>query len=246
MGKRNRSPPSILGKSAASHKNSRRHGRKARFGQTNGLSIAFGPDPPAATRILEPHDIQREGTMNYAEIKYCDIANGVGVRTTLFVSGCRLHCPHCFNEVAWDFSAGKPFTREVEDQIIESLDTPYVTGLSVLGGEPMEPENQQGLVGFLERVRERFGARKSIWMYSGHTWEQLAPGGAWNLGEVTDRILDVLDVLVDGPFVQDKHDITLRFRGSSNQRLIDVPATLESAEGVVLWQDDPLFSTHAL
>ncbi len=188
--------------------------------------------------------------MNYAEIKYCDIANGAGVRTTLFVSGCRLHCPHCFNEVAWDFSAGKPFTREVEDAVIASLEPPYVAGLSVLGGEPMEPENQQGLVGFLERVRDRFprgeNGAKTIWMYSGHTFEQLAPGGAWNLGDVTDRILDVLDVLVDGPFVQDEHDITLRFRGSANQRVIDVPATLESAGGVVPWVDDPVFSTHAM
>lgn len=184
--------------------------------------------------------------MHYANIKYYDIANGVGVRTTLFVSGCRLHCPHCFNEEAWDFSAGSPFTPEVEAAIMDSLEVPYVSGLSVLGGEPMEPENQEGLVGFLERVRERFGSSKSIWMYSGHTWEQLAPGGAWNLGDVTDRILDTLDVLVDGPFVQANYDITLRFRGSSNQRLVDVPATLESADGVVWWQDDPLFSTHGL
>ena len=188
--------------------------------------------------------------MNYAEIKYCDIANGVGVRTTLFVSGCRLHCPGCFNDVAWDFNAGEPFTQEVEDAIIESLDTPYVAGLSVLGGEPMEPENQQGLVGFLERVRDRFpregAGAKSIWMYSGHTFEQLAPGGAWNLGEVTDRILDTLDVLVDGPFTEAQKDISLRFRGSANQRLIDVPATLLSPEGVVLWQDDPVFSTHSM
>ena len=193
--------------------------------------------------------------MNYAEIKYCDIANGVGVRTTLFVSGCRLHCPDCFNEVAWDFSAGEPFTREVEDRIIESLRPAYVSGLSVLGGEPMEPENQQGLVGFLERVREEFpredgdsgGApAKTIWMYSGHTWEQLAPGGAWNLGDVTDRILDTLDVLVDGPFLRAEHDISLRFRGSANQRLIDVPATLVSAGGVVTWRDDPVFSTHTM
>ena len=188
--------------------------------------------------------------MNYAEIKHCDIANGVGVRTTLFVSGCRLHCPDCFNEVAWDFSAGKPFDDAVADEIIESLEPGYISGLSVLGGEPMEPENQQGLVGFLERVRERFDRRgpgaKTIWMYSGHTWEQLAPGGAWNLGEVTDRILDTLDVLVDGPFMQENHDITLRFRGSTNQRLIDVPATLGSAGGIVTWQDDPIFSTHSM
>lgn len=195
--------------------------------------------------------ICQEGTdMNYAEIKHCDIANGVGVRTTLFVSGCRLHCPECFNEVAWDFRAGKPFDDAVADSIIESLEPDYISGLSVLGGEPMEPENQEGLVGFLERVRDRFprGEKraKTIWMYSGHTWEQLAPGGAWNLGEVTDRILDTLDVLVDGPFVKAEHDITLRFRGSRNQRIIDVPATLESASGVVEWADDPVFSTHTL
>jgi anaerobic ribonucleoside-triphosphate reductase activating protein len=189
--------------------------------------------------------------MNYAEIKYCDIANGAGVRTTLFVSGCRLHCPHCFNEVAWDFTAGKLFDGDVEQEIIDSLDTPYVRGLSVLGGEPMEPENQQGLVGFLERVRDRYprgtNNEKSIWMYSGHTWEQLAPGGPWNLGDVTDRILDTLDVLVDGPFVEAEHDITLRFRGSRNQRLIDVPKTLEATDGnVVPWADDPDFSTHTM
>lgn len=184
--------------------------------------------------------------MNYANIKYFDIANGVGVRTTLFVSGCRLHCPGCFNETAWDFDAGRPFTAEVEDKIVASLEQPYIAGLTVLGGEPMEPENQQGLVGFLERVRGRFGDTKSIWLFSGHTWDQLAPGGAWNLGDVTDRILDTLDVLVDGPFVQARHDITLRFCGSSNQRLIDVPATLQSADGIVLWQDDPVFSTHSM
>ena len=185
--------------------------------------------------------------MNYANIKYFDIANGVGVRTTLFVSGCRLHCPSCFNEEAWDFNAGKPFTPEVEAEIMKSLEAPYVSGLTILGGEPMEPENQQGLVGFLERVRGRFGSEKTIWLFSGHTWEQLVPGGAWNLGDVTDRILDTLDVLVDGPFVEAQHDITLRFRGSANQRLIDVPATLEApGPDVVWWKDDPVFSTHTM
>ncbi len=194
--------------------------------------------------------------MKFAEIKYCDIANGPGVRTTLFVSGCRLHCPNCFNEVAWDFDAGEPFTREVEDAILASIDTPYVQGITILGGEPMEPENQAGLVDFLERVRDRypFGpagepGEKTIWLFSGHTFDQLAPGGAWNLGDVTDRILDTLDVLVDGPFIQAKYDITLRFRGSSNQRLIDVQKTLVSPRSpneVVLWQDDKLFASHSL
>ena len=185
--------------------------------------------------------------MNYATIKYYDIANGPGVRTSVFVSGCRHHCPGCFNEVAWDFGYGQPFDKPVRNKVFASCKPDYITGLSLLGGEPMEPENQQGLVGFLEAVRERFGDTKSIWLFSGHTWEQLRPGGAWNLGEVTDRLLDTLDVLVDGPFVQEKHDITLRFRGSSNQRLIDVPATLTApGDDVVWWEDEPIFSTHAM
>ncbi|EHF02146.1 anaerobic ribonucleoside-triphosphate reductase activating protein [Olsenella sp. oral taxon 809] len=181
--------------------------------------------------------------MNYATIKYFDIANGTGVRTTLFVSGCRLHCPHCFNEEAWDFNAGKPFDRATEDKIIASLEPDFVDGLSILGGEPTEPENQASLVDFLERVR-RERPDKGVWMYSGHSWEQLRPGGSQHT-EHTDRILACLDVLVDGPFVQDLYDITLRFRGSSNQRIIDVPASLAAGE-VVLWQDDPVFATHTM
>ena len=119
--------------------------------------------------------------MNYANIKYCDIANGVGVRTTLFVSGCRLHCPNCFNEEAWDFSAGEPFTDEVAREDHGLVGRAYVDGLTILGGEPMEPENQAGLVGFLEAVRERFGSAKSIWLFSGHTWDSSRPAapGTW-------------------------------------------------------------------
>jgi anaerobic ribonucleoside-triphosphate reductase activating protein len=188
-----------------------------------------------------------ESVVNYANIKYCDIANGVGVRTSLFVSGCRLHCPGCFNAEAQDFGAGEPFTREVEDRIIESLRPDYIAGLTVLGGEPMEPENQQGLVDFLERVCDEFGITKTIWLYSGNTWDRFRPGGSRYLGEVTDRILETLDVLVDGPFVEAKHSVNLRFCGSSNQRLIDVPATLAADDGtVVLWTDDPVFSTHTM
>lgn len=185
--------------------------------------------------------------MNYGNIKYADIANGVGVRTSLFVTGCRIHCPGCFNAEVQDFGAGEPFTPEVEDKILRSLEPEYIAGLSVLGGEPMEPENQAGLVDFLERVCDLFGITKTIWLYSGHTWEQLRPGGCNYVGEVTDRILETLDVLVDGPFIEAQHDVTLRFRGSANQRLIDVPATLASTDGsVVLWQDDPVFSTHSI
>ena len=181
--------------------------------------------------------------MNYAEIKYCDIANGIGVRTTLFVSGCRHHCEGCFNPVQWDFAAGEPFTTEVEDQILESLEPVYVTGLTLLGGEPMEQENQAGLLPFLRRVKERF-PEKGIWLYSGFTWEQLTQGPSRAYGELVPQILDLLDVLVDGPFVLDKKDISLRFRGSSNQRLIDVPASLAAGE-VVLWQDEPVFASHS-
>ena len=190
--------------------------------------------------------------MNYAEIKYCDIANGPGVRTTLFVSGCRLHCPGCFNESEWSFTAGDPFTRQVEDKIIESMEPFYVDGLSVLGGEPTEPENAAALAPFLRRVRERFGTEKNVWLYSGRTLEELLPGGSHG-SEDLSSILDCVDVLVDGPWIAAEHDISLRFRGSANQRLIDVPATLAGhREGVlsgneaVLWEDEAVYTTHTM
>jgi anaerobic ribonucleoside-triphosphate reductase activating protein len=189
--------------------------------------------------------------MHYGELKTCDIANGAGVRVTLFVSGCTNRCPGCFQPQTWDFSYGSEFTDEVADALIESLRPAYVTGLTLLGGEPMEPDNQRALVGLLERVRAELPS-KSIWCYTGDVYEQLLPGGAHHT-DVTDRILSCLDVLVDGPWVRELHDITLRFRGSSNQRLIDVPATLEahaagelSGNDVVLWEDDPVFATHTM
>lgn len=180
--------------------------------------------------------------MNYSAIKYCDIANGEGVRTTLFVSGCRRRCPFCFNEEAWSFTAGRPFDEAAQEAIIESLAPSYIDGLSVLGGEPMEPENQRGLAPFLEAVKARY-PEKSIWCYTGDTYEELVSGSKRT--EDTDRLLSCIDVLVDGPFVQELKDITLRFRGSSNQRIIDVCATRD-AKSVVLWRDDPVFSTHAM
>lgn len=193
--------------------------------------------------------------MNYAEIKHFDIANGEGVRTTLFVSGCRRGCKNCFNEVAWNFAAGKPFTREVEDEVIESLRPAYVDGLTLLGGEPMEPENQAGLIGFLERVRAEYprGGGKTIWCFTGDTLEtELLQGGRHHT-DSTDRLLECIDVLVDGPFVQDLHDITLRFRGSSNQRLIDMNRTrerlaagIDPSEAICLWNDSPVYSTHSM
>ena len=180
--------------------------------------------------------------MNYSNIKFSDIANGVGVRTTLFVSGCRLHCEGCFNYEAWDFKSGGEFTPEVEQEIIDSLAPVYINGLSILGGEPFEPENQEGLVEFVEKVRATY-PQKSIWMQSGHTWDQLTEG-KWHT-EYTDRILSCIDVLVDGPWIQSLHDITLRFRGSSNQRLIDVPKTLASGE-ITLWSDGPMMSSREM
>lgn len=183
--------------------------------------------------------------MNYATIKYCDIANGEGVRTSLFVSGCRRHCPNCFNAVAWDFNYGEPFTKEVRNKILESLAPGYINGLSLLGGEPFEPENQRELLPFVRNFKALY-PNKTVWCYSGYTWEQLT-GKEPSLArcEVTDELLQLLDVLVDGEFVQAKHDISLRFRGSSNQRLLDVPRTLAAGQPV-WWEDEAVFATHTM
>lgn len=180
--------------------------------------------------------------MNYAEIKYCDIANGIGVRTTLFVSGCRHRCPECFNQEAWDFAAGSEFSEEVADEIKASLRTPYVDGLSVLGGEPLEPENQEVLAPFLESVRAEVPG-VDVWMWTGFVYEDLAAGTSRANTPVLGRILDCVDVLVDGPFVRELKDITLRFRGSSNQRIIDLARTREEGQ-VCLWSDGPVFATR--
>ncbi len=169
--------------------------------------------------------------MNYAEIKNCDIANGPGVRVTLFVSGCTHHCKGCFNEIAWDFAYGKPFTEETEAQILEMLAPDYIAGLTLLGGEPFEPQNRDAILGLLRKVRARYPG-KSIWAFSGYLLEDIRSG---RIGDCTEY-LGYLDVLVDGPFIEEKKDLTLRFRGSSNQRLIDIPATLESGT-VVPWED---------
>lgn len=172
--------------------------------------------------------------MNYCNIKPRDIADGIGVRVTLFVSGCRNHCKNCFQPETWAFDYGDPFTKEVEDRLLAELSPAFVDGLTLLGGEPGEAENQRGLLPFLRRVR-REQPQKTIWCYSGFTWEQLTGKEPSRCRcEVTDEFLSLLDVLVDGPFVEELHDITLLFRGSSNQRLIDVPKTLASGT-VTLW-----------
>ena len=171
--------------------------------------------------------------MNYAAIKKCDIANGTGVRTSLFVSGCRHHCKGCFQPETWDFDFGNEFTLEIEDDIIESLDPDYIEGLTLLGGEPFEPENQRVLVKFLKRVREIY-PDKSIWCYSGYLLDEELLKDSKARCEVTDEMLSYIDVLVDGEFVLEKKNIMLKFRGSENQRIINVKKSLETGE-IVLW-----------
>ncbi len=173
--------------------------------------------------------------MYYGEIKNCDIANGIGVRVTLFVSGCTNHCEHCFQPETWDFHYGQPFTEETEETVLRLLEPAYINGLTLLGGEPFEPENQRALLPFLRRVRaER--PEKTIWAYSGFTLEELRQEGGHPRCEVTDDVLNLVDVLVDGRFVEAKKDISLRFRGSSNQRIIDLKKTRAAGE-VILWDE---------
>lgn len=169
--------------------------------------------------------------MNYANIKTYSIENGTGVRVSLFVSGCTHHCKNCFNAEAWNFEYGKPFTKETEDEIIEDLRPDYMAGITLLGGEPMEPVNQRGLISLIRRIREELPQR-TIWIYSGYVYEDFKDGGRAHC-EVTDEILSLCDILVDGPFVEEKKDISLRFRGSENQRIIDLKKT-RAAGKVVL------------
>ena len=171
--------------------------------------------------------------MNYGTIKNCDIANGVGVRVSLFVSGCTHHCKECFQPETWDFAYGQPYTQETEDELLRLLAPSYIDGLSLLGGEPMEPQNQRELVKLLRRVKREL-PEKNVWCYSGYTLETdlLAPSRA--RCEVTDELLSMIDVLVDGEFVLEKKNISLSFRGSENQRIIDLQATLKSGKTVVL------------
>lgn len=159
--------------------------------------------------------------MNYGNIKECDIADGPGVRVSLFVSGCRHHCKGCFNAETWDFNFGMPYTKETEDEIIRLLEPDYIQGLSLLGGEPFEPENQRVLIELLRRVKKTY-PKKDIWAYSGYLFDVDLVEGGRAYTEVTDEMLSYLNVLVDGPFVQELKDITLKFRGSKNQRIIQL------------------------
>lgn len=171
--------------------------------------------------------------MHYGAIKNCDIANGEGVRVTLFVSGCTNRCPNCFQPQTWDFEYGDPFTAETEQQLLDLLAPNYISGLTVLGGEPFEPSNQRTLLPFLRRVRKTYPG-KTIWCFSGFTYEELLKDGSHPRCEVTDEMLSLLDVLVDGRFVEELKDISLRFRGSSNQRLIDMNQTRSAGSPVLL------------
>lgn len=204
--------------------------------------------------------------MNYASIKKTDIANGVGVRVSLFVSGCTHHCKECFNPETWNFEYGNPFTKEVEEELLEALKPPHIKGLTLLGGEPLEPVNQRGLISFLRKVKERF-PHKTIWCYTGYTLERdlwgeealgkdsrngkpgkesgedegkKSPGedeGKKSPGkarcEVTEEFLGLLDILVDGEFMIEQKDIRLKFRGSSNQRILDMKKSMEERRAVL-------------
>ena len=175
--------------------------------------------------------------MHYSTIKDCDIANGIGVRITLFVSGCTNHCKNCFQPQTWDFDFGEPFTEETEEKLLEMLKPDYINGLTLLGGEPMEPQNQRALVPFLKRVREAY-PNKNIWCFTGFTYEVLKTDGSHQRCEVTDEMLSLIDVLVDGRYVDELKDLTLQFRGSSNQRLIDMVQTRENGEVTLLPNND--------
>ena len=172
--------------------------------------------------------------MNYADIRPIDVANGPGIRVSLFVSGCTHACPGCFNPEAWDFGYGQPFTKDEVDAILTHLAKPYVKGLSLLGGEPFHPSNQAAVLALVKRVREAYPG-KDIWCYTGYLYEDLLSG---KVGEHSRELLEQLDVLVDGPFVLEQKELSLRFRGSANQRLIDVHASREA--GTVVWWNDEM------
>lgn len=183
--------------------------------------------------------------MNYAKINPCDIANGPGVRVSLFVSGCSIHCPGCHNQEAWDFKYGNSYTPEVQKRLLDLVDRPYIRGLTILGGEPLDRENIHDVCDLLWEFRCRFGNQKDIWLYSGYTFSDIfgqasCPPFGWSA-------FNRLDVLVDGPFIEAQKDPTLVFRGSKNQRIIDVRKTLKqrNASTVILWEPEIRRIDHA-
>ena len=173
--------------------------------------------------------------MHYGNIKQYDIADGEGVRTTLFVSGCTNCCKGCFQPETWDFNFGKPYTEETENRIMEMLANENIQGLTLLGGEPFEPENQRVLINLLRRVRKEL-PEKDIWSYTGFVYERDLLEGCRKHTEVTDEMLSLIDILVDGPFIEEKKNISLMFRGSENQRVIDMKQTLALGHVVLYLQ----------
>ncbi len=174
--------------------------------------------------------------MNYANIKWYDVANGPGVRVSLFVSGCRNHCKNCFNPETWDFDYGQPFTEEVEDKILKAMGPDYIKGFTLLGGDPFEPENCAALVPFMKRMRKLY-PEKSVWCFTGYDYERDLLTGKKGDAETVLKLLRTLDVLVDGRFVEELKDLNLRFRGSSNQRIISVKESLKK-DKIVLWDGE--------
>ena len=174
--------------------------------------------------------------MNYATIKPFDVANGPGVRVSLFVSGCTHHCKNCFNSEAWDFNYGEKYTEEQTQKILDALQPDYIKGFSLLGGEPFEPQNQQVLCDVLEKVKAAY-PEKTVWCYSGYLFDDDLLTGRLCDPSITMRMLNCIDILVDGEFVDEKKDLTLRFKGSSNQRIIDVPASLKEGK-IIRWNED--------
>ena len=172
--------------------------------------------------------------MNYATIKWTDIANGEGVRISLFVSGCTHRCKNCFNEVAWDFHYGQPFDEETQEKILQELNSPFIAGLSLLGGEPLEPQNQQALLPFVKRVKDLY-PQKTIWCYTGFCFNEKTGTlkETHKNTEYTKELISLFDILVDGAYVEELKDIRLKFRGSSNQRVIAVQETLTKGECVL-------------
>ena len=165
--------------------------------------------------------------MHYADIKEYDIANGPGVRVSVFVSGCNHHCKGCFNKCAWDFNYGENYTEETTNTILEGLDKDYIAGLTLLGGEPLEPQNQKGLLPLVKKVKEKY-PEKNIWCYTGFDFEKDVVGKMTQNNEDTKELMKYIDVIVDGKFEEDKKDLNLKFRGSSNQRIIDVKQSLKT------------------
>lgn len=171
--------------------------------------------------------------MRYASIKKCDVANGTGIRVSIFVSGCHHHCKGCFNTDAWDFNYGNEFTNETQEKILEALDKDYIQGLTLIGGEPLEYVNQKGLLPLVKKVKERF-PNKTIWCYTGYLFDKEIMENMYKKWPETKELISSIDVIVDGKFEEDLRDLNLKFKGSSNQRIIDVKKSLENNEIVIV------------